>query len=100
MEGFLEPGSSLKIEVGNHRFLAMFLLDFVVSFDYVLQTAFFAQFLKICIFPEENHYFSIIGILAQGHKSARKTINWRLETNTKIIGQTDIFQLQIHEKSS
>ena len=29
-EGFLELRSSFKIEFENHRFLAMFLLDFVV----------------------------------------------------------------------
>ena len=28
--GFLEPRSSFKIEFENHRFLVMFLLDFVV----------------------------------------------------------------------
>ena len=99
-EGFLEPGSSLKIEFENHRCLTIFLLDFVVSFDYVLQTAFFAQSLKILIFPKENLYFSIISILAQGHKSARRTISWRLETNIKIVGKTDIFQLKIFAKSN
>ena len=99
-EGFLEPGSSPKIEFENHRCLTIFLLDFVVSFDYVLQTAFFAQSLKILIFLKENHYFSIISILAQGHKSARRTISWRLETNMKIVGKTYIFQLEIFAKSN
>ena len=74
----------------------IFLLDFVVLFDYVLQTAFFAQSLKILFFPEENHHLSIVSILAQGHKSARRTISWRLETNIKIVGKTVIFQPQIN----
>ena len=39
------------------------------------------------IFLKENHYFSIIGVLVQGHKNPRKTINWRLETNIQIIGK-------------
>ena len=41
-----------------------------------------------------------MSILAQGHKSARKTINWMLETNIKIDGKTVMFQLKIDEKLS
>ena len=42
----------------------------------------------------ENHYFSIIGALAQDHKSAWKTIDWGLETNIEILGKTAIFHLK------
>ena len=89
--GFLELCSSTKIALVNHGFLAMFLLDFVVQFDYLLQTAFYAQSLKICTFLGENNYFSIIGVLAQGLKSPRKTINWRLETNINVVGKNYYF---------
>ena len=42
----------------------------------------------------ENHDFSIIGALAQGHKSARKTIGWALEINIKIFGKSHIFHFK------
>ena len=48
----------------------------------------------------ENHYFSVIGVLAQGQKSLRKTINRRLEINMNIVGKIAIFKLKTYEKSS
>ena len=99
MKGFWNQLLALKSTSKTIDFWQCF-LDFVAGLDYVLQAAFFAQSLKIYVFPKENHYFSIIGMLAHGRQRTRKTINCRLETNIKIVGKTSIFQLKIYEKSS